>query len=67
MNPISGGDFAFDGVGADDFAEAHAARGSLLLGPGTHTIQVQAAVTLSGMSFFVDDWSLTVTQYNNGR
>src|SRR5262252_9385375 len=67
MNPISGGDYAFDGVGADDFAESHLAQGSLLLGPGKHTIQVQAAVTLAGMSFFFDDWSLTVTQYNNGK
>jgi len=67
MNPISGGDYAFDGVGADDFAESHLAKGSLLLGPGTHTIRVQAAVTLAGMSFFFDDWSLTVTQYNNGK
>jgi len=67
MNPISGGDYAFDGVGADDFAESHLAKGSLLLGPGTHTIRVQAAVTLAGMSFFFDDWSLTVTQYINGK
>src|SRR5215467_2348729 len=57
MNPSSGGDYAFDGVGAaDDFAESHLAKGSLVLGPGKHTIQVQAAVTLSGMSFYLDDW-----------
>ena len=68
MNPIAAGDFAFDGVGtADDFYEAHAMQRSILLGPGRHTIQVQAAVTLSGMSFFLDDWSLTVTQFNNGK
>ena len=68
MGPIAIGDFAFDGVGSnDDFFEAHAMQRSILLGPGTHTIQVQAAVTLSGMSFFLDDWSLTITQYNNGK
>lgn len=68
MTPVSGGDFAFDGVGnADDFFEARAMQGSILLGPGTHIIQVKAAVTLAGMSFFFDDWSLTVTQYNNGK
>jgi len=68
MNPIAAGDFAFDGVGtADDFYEAHAMQRSVLLGPGKHTIRVQAAVTLSGMALFLDDWSLTITQYNNGK
>jgi hypothetical protein len=68
MTPVAAGDFAFDGVGtADDFYEAHAMQRSTVLGPGKHTIRVQAAVTLSGMSFFLDDWSLTVTQYNNGK
>src|SRR5215470_17167394 len=56
MNPIAAGDFAFDGVGtADDFYEAHAMQRSVLLGPGKHTIRVQAAVTLSGMALFLDD------------
>ena len=68
MAPVAAGDFAFDGVGtADDFYEGHSMQRSILLGPGTHTIRVQALVTLSGMSFFLDDWSLTVTQYNNGK
>jgi hypothetical protein len=68
MSPVAAGDFAFDGVGtADDFYEGHAMQRSILLGPGRHTIQVQAAVTLSGMSFFLDDWSLSITQYNNGK
>jgi hypothetical protein len=68
MNPIAAGDFAFDGVGtADDFYEAHAMQRSILLGPGTHTIRVQAAVTLLGMAFYLDDWSLAITQYNNGK
>jgi hypothetical protein len=68
MAPVAAGDFAFDGVGtADDFYEGHAMQRSVLLGPGTHNIKVQAAVTLSGMAFYLDDWSLTITQYNNGR
>jgi hypothetical protein len=68
MAPVAAGDFAFDGVGtADDFYEGHAMQRSIVLGPGKHTIQVQASVTLSGMAFYLDDWSLTVTQYNNGK
>jgi hypothetical protein len=68
MTPQAAGDFAFDGVGtADDFYEGHAMQRSIVLGPGRHTIQVQAMVTLAGMSFFLDDWSLTVTQYNGGK
>jgi len=68
MSPIAAGDFAFDGVGtADDFYEGHAMQRSILLGPGVHTIRVQAAVTLPGMAFYLDDWSLNITQYNNGR
>ena len=68
MNPIAAGDFAFDGVGtADDFYEAHGTQRSIVLGPGKHTIQIQASVTLTGMAFYLDDWSLTLTQYNNGK
>lgn len=68
MNPVAGGDFAFDGVGnADDFYEAHAMHRSILLGSGTHTIKVQASVTLAGMAFYLDDWSFIVTQYNSGK
>lgn len=60
-------DFAIDGVNADDLREGHAMQRSIVLGPGTHTIQMQAAVTNSFTGLFVDDWSLTITQYNNGR
>jgi hypothetical protein len=68
MSPVSAGDFAFDGVGtADDFYEAHGMQRSILLGSGKHTIKVQGLVTLSGMSFFLDDWSLTITQFNGGK
>jgi hypothetical protein len=66
MSPA--GTFAFDSVGqSDDFFEAHAMRRSILLGPGRHTIQVQAAVSISGAGVFLDHWSLTITQFNNGR
>jgi hypothetical protein len=60
-------EYAFDGVNADDFREGHAMQRSILLGPGTHTIQVQVAVSNSFTGLFVDDWSLTITQYNNGK
>jgi hypothetical protein len=60
-------EFAFDGSDADDFRESHAMQRSILLGPGTHTIQVQVAVSSSDDGLFLDDWSLTVTQYNNGK
>jgi hypothetical protein len=68
MNPVIPGGTAFDGVGdGNDYFEGHAMQRSILLGPGSHVIQVQAAVSLSGMSFFLDDWSFTVTQYNKGK
>lgn len=60
-------EFAFDGSAADDFREGHSMQRSILLGPGTHTIQVQVAVSASDDGIFLDDWSLTITQYNNGR
>jgi hypothetical protein len=61
-------DFAFDGSGTgDDFREGHAMQRSILLGPGTHTIRVQVAVSASDDGLFLDDWSLTITQYNNGK
>src|SRR5262249_16369970 len=56
MNPIAARDFAFDGVGtANDYYERQPMQRSVLLGPGKHTIRVQAAVTLSGITFFLDD------------
>jgi len=68
MNPVIPGGTAFDGVGdGNDYFEDHAMQRSILLGPGGHTIQVQAAVSTSGMTFFLDDWSLTITQYNSGK
>jgi hypothetical protein len=67
MSPA--GVFAFDSIAgtSDDYFEAHAIHRSMVLGPGAHTIQVQAAVSIAGAGVFLDHWSLTVTQYNNGR
>ena len=68
MSPATGLSYAFDGVGnGDDYFESHAMKRSILLGPGTHSITVAAAVSASGVKFFLDDWSFTITQYNNGK
>jgi hypothetical protein len=68
MLPNSGGDFAFNANGAtDDFWEGHAMERTLVLGPGSHTITAQWAVTNSGVTFRLDDWTFAVTQYNNGH
>jgi len=68
MSPATGGDYAFDGVGdGNDYFESHAMKRSILLGPGPHSITVAAAVSVPGVTFFLDDWSFTITQYNNGK
>jgi hypothetical protein len=68
MLPRSGMDAAFDSNGQDDDAwEGHSLDRTLVLGPGMHRIKLQAAVTDPGVSFTVDDWTFTVTQYNNGN
>ena len=68
MSPASGLSYAFDGVGdGNDYFEGHAMKRSILLGPGTHGITVAGAVSVSGVNFFLDDWSFTITQYNNGK
>ena len=68
MLPDSGEDFAFDASGnADDFWEGHAMERTLVLGQGTHTISVQWVVTDPSIFFRLDDWTLAVTQYNNGN
>lgn len=68
MLPDSGIDFAFDASGnADDFWEGHAMERTLVLGQGAHTISVQWVVTDPSIFFRLDDWTLAVTQYNNGN
>jgi hypothetical protein len=74
MLPNVGSDFAFDSDGLDanglpltDYFEGHSMDRTVVLGPGTHTIELQWCVTNSGLSFQLDDWTLTVTQYASGH
>ena len=68
MLPDSGEDFAFDASGAtDDLWEGHAMERTLVLGQGTHNISVQWVVTDPSIFFRLDDWTMAVTQYNNGN
>lgn len=68
MLPNSGFDFAFNANGnADDFWEGHAMERTLVVGAGTHTVTVQWANTSSNLTFRLDDWTMLVTQYNNGN
>ena len=56
--PASNTDFAFDSTG-DDW-ESHSVTRSRIVGPGTHTIQVQAARVSGATALMLDDWHLTV-------
>jgi len=68
MLPNSNFDFAFDANGnADDAWEGHAMERTAVLGPGTHTISLQWAVTNAGVTFRLDDWTMAITQYSNGH
>ncbi|HET7679595.1 MAG TPA: hypothetical protein VFK79_05610 [Xanthobacteraceae bacterium] len=68
MHPQAGVNFAFDSVsvpaGASDAAEGHSVERSLRLDPGTYLIRVQWAVTAADTNFNLDDWHLTVSQYD---
>jgi len=59
-NPTGADTFSFDNTGSpgDDDFESHAMDRSRMVGPGTHTVQLQARVT--GGSVNIDDWHLTV-------
>jgi hypothetical protein len=68
MLPASGGGFVFDTNGqTDDGWEAHAMARTIVLGPGTHIIRVQWAVSDPGLNLALNNWTLTVTQYANGK
>jgi hypothetical protein len=68
MLPASNGGFVFDSNGqTDDAWEAHAMARTLVLGPGTHIIQVQGQVSTSGLNLSLNNWTLTVTQYTLGH
>ena len=68
MAPASGINYGWDTNGqSDDAWEGHALARSIVLGAGTHIIQLQALISDPNITFDLDDWSLTVTQYNNGN
>jgi len=59
-------------IGSTSFQNLPGANTTITVPAGTVQLvraefSADAAVTLSGMSFFLDDWSLTITQYNNGK
>ncbi len=59
--PAAGNSFAFDWASEGDEYEAHSmerVRGPL--GPGTYAVRVQWAVSDSSLSFWLDDWLLTI-------
>jgi hypothetical protein len=66
MFPQSGFDFAFDSettpVSMSDNWEAHAMERSIVVGPGTYQVVVQAAMAQAGGFFALDDWHLIVEQ-----
>jgi len=67
MLPNVGSNFAFDSNGAaDDFWEGNAMERTLVVRGGAHVIRAQWSVNNAGVSFGLDDWTFTVTQYANG-
>lgn len=68
MLPAAGTNYAFDSSSAtDDYYEGNAMERTLLLGAGNYTILAQWAVLDAAVSFRLDDWTLTVTQFSNGQ
>jgi hypothetical protein len=68
MLPDSGSDAAFDTVTASqDLWEGHAVERSVVLPAGKYTVKAQWMVTDPGITFSLDDWSFTVTQYAEGK
>jgi hypothetical protein len=68
MLPDSGGDAAFDSVtGTQDNWEGHAVERSVVLPAGTYAVKVQWMVNDPFLTFSLDDWSFTVTQYAAGK
>jgi hypothetical protein len=65
MHPQAGVTFIFDSVTSTaDGPEAHAMERSLRLNPGTYFIRVRFAVSDASAAFLLDDWHLTVEQYD---
>jgi hypothetical protein len=68
MLPASHGGFVFDTNGqSDDAWEAHAMARTIVLKPGPHVIRVQCAVSDANLALALNNWTLTVTQYANGK
>lgn len=68
MLPDSGGDAAFDSVpGSQDNWEGHSAERSAVLSAGKYTVKVQWETNDPFVTFSLDDWSFTVTQYAAGK
>lgn len=67
MLPNVGSNYAFDTSGdSNDDWEGNAMERTMVLGPGHHTITVQFSVTDAAVSFGLDDWTMSITQYNGG-
>jgi hypothetical protein len=68
MLPDSGIDAAFDSIPASqDNWEGHAIERSVVLPAGKYTVKVQWATSDPFVTFSLDDWSFTVTQYAAGK
>ena len=71
MAPADGINFAYDSTSTDGqagaFFKALSMDRTIVLGAGTHTITAQWAVHDSGLSFQIDNWTYTVTQYASGK
>jgi hypothetical protein len=65
--PAAGVDFAFDGTDSGTATasswESHAMERTLTVGPGTHTVRIQWAVTSPATTFRLDDWTLAVEKF----
>jgi hypothetical protein len=62
------GTFVFDTNGPySDGWEAHAMARAIVLKPGPHIIRVQCSVSDENLGLALSNWTLTVTQYANGK
>jgi hypothetical protein len=68
MLPDSGLDGAFDSVPAtQDLWEGHSVERSLVLPAGKYKVKAQWETSDPAVTFSLDDWSFTVTQYATGK
>jgi hypothetical protein len=68
MRPAVGMNFAFDtlvdGTTVTDWWESNSVEHWRVVGPGTHTVRVQFAVTNANVDFELDDWTLVIQRSN---